>query len=158
MTRRPYPTDLSDVEWRVMEPFIPAAKAGGRPPLHERREIVNAICYVLRSGCAWRLLPHDLPPWQTVYHYFRNWRDAGVFEHLNHGLREAVRERVGRARRIGTHEAAHLEAQLRAHPSATRAEHSQLWEAATGVRVSVAAMGRTIQRLGWTRQRRPTGP
>lgn len=98
MTRRPYPTDLSDTEWFLLEPCIPPVKAGGRPALHTRREIVNAICYVLRSGGAWRLLPHDFPPWQTVYHYFRLWRDDGVFEQLNHALREEVRERAGRER------------------------------------------------------------
>lgn len=97
MTRRAYPTDLSDSEWLLIEPSIPPVKPGGRPALHERREIVNAICYVLRSGGAWRLLPHDFPPWQTVYHYFRVWRDEAVFEQLNHTLREEVRERAGRA-------------------------------------------------------------
>lgn len=98
MSRRPYPTDLSDAEWLLIASYIPSVKAGGRPALHERREVVNAICYVLRSGCAWRLLPHDFPPWQTVYHYFRLWRDEGIFEQLNHGLRGAVRERAGRER------------------------------------------------------------
>jgi len=98
VARRPYPTDLSDAEWLLTEPYIPAVKSGGRPALHDRREIMDAICYVLRSGCAWRLLPHDFPPWQTVYHYFRQWRDAGIFERLNHGLREEVRERAGRER------------------------------------------------------------
>lgn len=98
MSRRRYPTDLSDTEWLVIAPFIPPVKSGGRPALHDRREIMNAICYVLRSGCAWRLLPHDFPPWQTVYHYFRLWRDAGIFERLNHVLREEVRERAGRER------------------------------------------------------------
>jgi transposase len=98
MARRPYPTDLSDSEWLLIEPYIPPIKAGGRPALHTRREIVDAICYVLRSGGAWRLLPHDFPPWQTVYHYFRLWRDDGIFEQLNHALREEVRERAGRER------------------------------------------------------------
>lgn len=98
MARRPYPTDLSDPEWLLIEPHIPPIKGGGRPALHTRREIVDAIGYVLRSGCAWRLLPHEFPPWQTVYHYFRVWRDDGVFEHLNHALREEVRERAGRDR------------------------------------------------------------
>ena len=98
MARRSYRSDLSDSEWLVMESYIPAVKSGGRPAVHERREIVDAICYVLRSGCAWRLIPHDFPPWQTVYHYFRLWRDDGVFEQLNHGLREEVRERAGRER------------------------------------------------------------
>ena len=102
MARRPYPTDLSDTEWVVIAPYIPAVKPGGRPAVHERREIVNAICYVLRSGCSWSLLPPGalwaFPPWQTVCHYFRLWRDDGIFEQLNHGLREEVRERAGRER------------------------------------------------------------
>jgi transposase len=98
MARRPYSTDLSAAEWLLIEPCIPPVKAGGRPALHTRREIVNALCYVLRAGCSWRLLPHDFPPWQTVYHYFRLWRDDGVFEQLNHELREQVRARAGRER------------------------------------------------------------
>jgi len=63
--RRRYPTDLSDAEWELVEPLVPPVKPGGRPALHQRREIVNALAYWLRAGCAWRLLPHDLPPWQT---------------------------------------------------------------------------------------------
>lgn len=68
MSRRAYPTDLSDAQWAILEPLVPPPLPGGRPPLHARRELVNAMLYVLRSGEAWRLLPHDLPPWQTVYH------------------------------------------------------------------------------------------
>lgn len=98
MARRPYPTDLTDAEWDLIEPWIPAVKAGGRPALHDRRELLDAMSYVLRSGCAWRLLPHDFPPWQTVYHYFRLWRDAGIFEALTHDLRERVRQQAGRNR------------------------------------------------------------
>ncbi len=71
--RAPYPTDLSDAEWAVLEPLVPAVKPGGRPAIHQRQEIVNALAYWLRAGCAWRLLPHDLPPWQTVYYYWRRW-------------------------------------------------------------------------------------
>lgn len=96
MARRYYPTDLNDAEWRVLEPYVPPVKSGGRPAIHTRREIVNAILYVLRSGCAWRLLPHDLPPWQTVYHYFRLWRKEGVWERANAALREQTRRQVGR--------------------------------------------------------------
>jgi putative transposase len=84
--RRPYATDLSDAEWQLLAPLIPAAKPGGRPPIHERRELVNAMAYWLRAGCAWRLLPHDLPPWQTVYHYFRSWRQQGLWEQIHHRL------------------------------------------------------------------------
>lgn len=96
MPRRPYPTDLSDAEWRILEPLVPAPKPGGRPALHSRREIVNAIRYVLRGGGAWRLLPHDFPPWQTVYHYFRLWRLDGTWEAMHTALREQLRVSLGR--------------------------------------------------------------
>ncbi|WP_405992507.1 transposase [Streptomyces sp. NBC_00986] len=65
--RTRYSTDLSDAEWEILRPLVPAVKSGGRPAKHMRREILNALAYWLRAGCAWRLLPHDLPPWQTVY-------------------------------------------------------------------------------------------
>jgi putative transposase len=91
-----YSTDLSDAEWAILEPLIPAVKPGGRPAVHERRELVDAIRYWLRSGCAWRLLPHDLPPWRTVYHYWRAWQRAGVWEEANHALRAKVRVAAGR--------------------------------------------------------------
>lgn len=97
MPRRAYPTDLTDAEWAVLEPLVPAAKPGGRPPTHDRRELVNGMLYVLRSGEAWRLLPHDLPPWQTVYHYFRLWRLDGTWERITTALRERDRVQVGRA-------------------------------------------------------------
>ena len=67
-SRRPYATDLSDEEWCILEPLIPEAKPGGRPRAHETRELLDAIFYAVRSGCAWRLLPHEFPPWQTIYH------------------------------------------------------------------------------------------
>ena len=96
MPRRRYPSDLTDAEWAVLEPLVPAAKPGGRPPTHDRREIVNAILYVLRTGCQWRALPHDLPPWGTVWWYFRRWREDGTWERVNAALRERVRVRRGR--------------------------------------------------------------
>jgi putative transposase len=96
VSRRRYSSDLTDAEWTILAPFIPPIKAGGRPELHPRREIVNAIRYVLRTGCAWRLLPHDLPPWQTVYHYFRRWRLDGIWETTHTALREQVRQSIGR--------------------------------------------------------------
>src|SRR4051812_281740 len=95
-TRRHYPTDLSDAEWALLEPLIPAPKLGGRPTLHRRREICDAILYQLRGGAAWRLLPHDFPPWQTVYHYFRLWRLAGTWEAALTALREQYRRELGR--------------------------------------------------------------
>ena len=96
MPRKAYPTDLNDKEWAVIEPYVPKPKTGGRPAEHSRREIINAIAYVLRSGCAWRLMPHDLPPWSTVYDYFRQWRLDGTWERFNTALREKLRTTVGR--------------------------------------------------------------
>ena len=96
MPRPAYPYDLSDAEWAVLEPLVPAPLPGGRPPRHPRREIVNAILYVLRTGCQWRALPHDLRPWGTVWWYFRQWRDAGVWDRINTALREQARVQVGR--------------------------------------------------------------
>ena len=96
MSRRAYPTDLTDAQWAILEPLVPPPKPGGRPPHHARRELVNAMLYVLRAGCAWRLLPYEFPPWQTVYHYFRLWRDDGTWERINATLRERVRVKSGR--------------------------------------------------------------
>lgn len=98
MPRRPYPSDLSDAQWAYLEPLLPVAKPGGRPRAHPLREVVDAIRYVLRGGIAWRALPHEYPPWQTVYHYFRAWRLDGTWERLNDELRALVRERAGRNR------------------------------------------------------------
>lgn len=76
MTRKLYPTDISDVEWDLIKPMIPASGKGKRGKKREvdMREVVNAIFYILRAGCSWRMMPHDLPPWQTVYSYFRRHR------------------------------------------------------------------------------------
>jgi putative transposase len=77
--RKAYQSDLSDAEWSCLESHLPAPEANGRPRLHTLREILDAIFfYVLKTGCAWRLLPHDFPPWKTVYHYFRDWRLSGL--------------------------------------------------------------------------------
>ena len=94
--RRPYTTDLSDGEWAILAPLIPPAKPGGRPRSADMREILNGVFYVLRSGCAWRLLPHEFPPWSTVYHYFRTWRNAGSWETIHTALRERLRRVAGR--------------------------------------------------------------
>jgi putative transposase len=91
-----YPSDLSDAQWLRLEPLLPPVRSGGRPRVHPLRAVVDALRYVLRGGIAWRALPHDYPPWQTVYHYFRTWRMDGTWERLNDELRELVRERVGR--------------------------------------------------------------
>jgi putative transposase len=90
--RRPW----SDAEWTYLAPYVPPTKPGGRPPKHMRRELVNAIFYLIRSGEAWRLLPHDLPPWRKVYHYFRLWRLDGTWERIHTALRERLRGKLGR--------------------------------------------------------------
>lgn len=94
--RKPYPTDLSDAEWNYIEPHMPTSKGHGRPRVHSLREILNAIFYVLRSGCQWRLLPHDFPRWPTVYWYFRKWRIDGTWEMINRAIRERLRVRLKR--------------------------------------------------------------
>src|ERR671916_423895 len=94
--RRPYPTDLSDAEWFCIEPYLPTPKAPGRPRVHSLREILNAIFYIVRSGCAWRLLPHEFPPWKTIHHYFRTWRLDGTWEQLHTALRNRLRVRLKR--------------------------------------------------------------
>jgi putative transposase len=94
--RRAYQTDLSDAEWSYIEPYLPTPKALGRPRVHSLREILDAIFYIVRSGCAWRLLPHDFPPWKTIHHYFRTWRIDGTWERLHAALRERLRLRMKR--------------------------------------------------------------
>jgi putative transposase len=91
-----YSTDLSDAEWECLQPHIPAPSKRGRPRTHGTREILNAIFYVLKSGCSWRLLPKDFPPWETVYWWFGRWRTDGTFERINAALRERLRVRLGR--------------------------------------------------------------
>ena len=94
--RKTYPTDLSDEEWSYLEPHLPAPKAPGRPRIHPLRTVLNAVFYMVRSGCAWRLLPREFPPWKTVHHYFRIWRIDGTWKRLHGALRERVRVRAGR--------------------------------------------------------------
>ena len=90
-----YPTDLNDSEWQIIEQYLPKPKTKrGRPREHPWREILDAIFYIVRSGCAWSLLPHDFPPRKTVYHYFRRWCKDGTWEQWN----AAVRLKAGRAK------------------------------------------------------------
>ena len=92
-----YSTDLSDDEWGCLEPHVPAPNKRGRPSTHSTREILNAVFfYVLKSGCPWRLLPRDFPPWETVYWWFGRWRTDGTFERINAALRERLRSRLAR--------------------------------------------------------------
>jgi putative transposase len=94
--RKRYPTDLSDAEWFYIEPHLPTPRAAGRPRRHSLREILDAIFYIVRSGCAWRLLPHEFPPWKTIHHYFRIWRIDGTWERLHTALRQRLRVRLKR--------------------------------------------------------------
>jgi transposase len=96
-TGRRYPSDLTDRQWAIVEPLLPetgSSEKGGRPPLHAKREIVNAILYVTRAGCAWRMLPNDYPPWRTVYGYFADWRDDGTLDRIHDTLREQLRAKA----------------------------------------------------------------
>ena len=94
--RKEYKSDLSDKEWELIQPHIPAAKGGGRPRKANMREVLNAIFYVLKTGCQWDLLPHDFPAKGTVYHYFNTWRKEGVWEEINRAVREELRQAMGR--------------------------------------------------------------
>jgi putative transposase len=96
MERTNYPSDLNDKEWEILKALIPPAKSGGRKRTTAMREVLNAIFYLLKTGCQWRMLPHDFPKWQTVYYYFNTWRKSGVWRSINDTLREQVREAEGR--------------------------------------------------------------
>lgn len=94
--RRPYPSDLSNDEWKILEPLLPTEKPGGRHRGYELREIINALQYLIRVGGAWRSLPHDLPHWQSVYHYFRLWKRDGTWHRIHDHLHEEVRQQMER--------------------------------------------------------------
>jgi putative transposase len=96
MNRKPYPSDLTDDEWQLLETLIPPAKGGGRKRIVNMREVMNAIYYVLKTGCQWDYLPHDFPPKGTVYHYYNTWRKDGTWQRLNQALREDLRQELGR--------------------------------------------------------------
>ncbi len=96
MIRKPYPSDLTYAQWEELAPLLPPAKDGGRHRSADLREIINGVLYVLRGGISWRMLPHDLPPWGTVWWYFRQWRQDGTWERVHETLRPKVREMEGR--------------------------------------------------------------
>jgi putative transposase len=93
--RKPYPSDLTDEQWALIEPLIPVSKVG-RPREVSMREVLNAIFYQVRSGCQWDMLPHDLPPKSTVYDHFAHWRDDGTWQTIRDALRRQVRQAEGR--------------------------------------------------------------
>src|SRR4051812_16316587 len=94
--RKPYPTDLTDAQWSVLEPLIPPAKHGGRHREVEVREVLNTLFYQNKTGCQWNMLPHDLLPKSTVYDYFARWRDDGTWQKVLDALRGQVRTAAGR--------------------------------------------------------------
>ena len=96
MNPKPYPSDLTSQQWAVLKPLLPPARIGGRPRKTEMRSVVNAIFYRNRNGCIWRALPHDFPPWRTVYNYFAAWKRDGTWKAINDALRRRVRRRAGR--------------------------------------------------------------
>ena len=96
MSTKRYISDLTDGEWAILEPLLPAAKPGGRPRRINLREVLNGIFYLLKTGCQWRMLPKDFPNWKTVNDYFAKWRKDGTWQRLNEALREQVRVAAGR--------------------------------------------------------------
>jgi transposase len=96
MERKKYPGELNDEEWELIRPIVDKKQKVGRHSKYGKRKLLDAIFYILRSGCSWRLLPHDFPPWQTVYSQFRKWRDEGVFQELNDYVRKKLRVLLGR--------------------------------------------------------------
>jgi transposase len=96
MERRAYTSDLTDEQWELLEPLLPKILPWGRPREHSYREILNGIFYVMKTGCQWRNLPHDLPPWSTVHDYYRQWRMDGRWKRINDRLTKQVRRMEGR--------------------------------------------------------------
>ena len=135
MPRCPYPSDLTDEQWAILAPMLPAPHENCRPRQADMREVMNAILYLLRTGCPWRHLPHDLPPYRTVFYYFTKWRKCGVWRKIHDKLHARLREMEGRE---ATPSAAILDSQSiktggKGGPSAatTRAKKSR---AASGIR------------------------
>lgn len=95
-TRKPYPSDLSDAEWEVLKPLLPKPKGFGHPRTVDLREILNGIFYVQRTGCQWEMLPHDFPPYTTIYGYFQKWQRRGLWQEIHDQLRWQIRQTQGR--------------------------------------------------------------
>lgn len=94
--KKRYPSDLTDAQWALIDPLLPSPSTIGRPEKHDRREIVNAILYLDRAGCAWRLLPKCFPPWETVYWHWARWKADGTVDRLHDALRDKLRDAQGR--------------------------------------------------------------
>jgi len=96
MNQQLYPTDMTDSQWNIIQQMIPPAKSDGRPRMLDMRQVINAIFRLVVSGIQWRMLPKDYPKWQSVYYYFRNWRDDGLWQQIHDTLRAEVRRKEGR--------------------------------------------------------------
>lgn len=96
MSTKRYPSDLTDAEWMAIEPLIPGSGKMGRPPKYTKRELLNGILYIVRSGCAWRMMPSDLPPWDSCYGYFARWKKEGVWARAHDALRDRLRLKSGK--------------------------------------------------------------
>lgn len=94
--RKPYASDLSDGEWEILKQMVPQAKGFGHPLEVEFREIFNGIFYVQRTGCQWEMMPHDLPPYSTVYHYFQKWQRKGIWQKMHDQVCQQLRTKLGR--------------------------------------------------------------
>ena len=97
MQNQKYATDVTDAQWEVLQSCIPPEKPGGRPRAADMREVINAIFYLLRTGCTWRMLPNDYPEWNTVYYYFRKWKKNGTWKKIHDALRGKVRKKAGKS-------------------------------------------------------------
>jgi putative transposase len=91
-----YPSDMSDKEWEIIKDEFPRRKKTGGPRRYEIREVVNAVFYTSRGGCSWPMLPNDFPPWKSVYGYFREWKESGLWQRIHEKLRQEVPEQAGR--------------------------------------------------------------
>lgn len=96
MERKPYPSNLTDKQYALIEPLIPPAQPGGRHRSVDMRQVINGILYLSRTGCSWRMLPHQFPPWGTVHYYYRRFRRDGTWQQVHDKLREKVRRKVGK--------------------------------------------------------------
>jgi transposase len=96
MDNKNYPSDLTDEQWKLIEPLLPPAKTGGRPRNTDLRQVMNGILYLVRTGCSWRMLPHDFPPWPTVHDYYWKYRHNGTWDQIHNALHKCVRVQAGR--------------------------------------------------------------
>lgn len=95
-TKEPYPSSFTEAEWGLIKGMLPSRGKLGRPPRYTQRSVLEGILYIVRGGCGWRMLPHDLPPWRLCYYYFMTWRKEGLWQRMHDQLRDAVRLQSGK--------------------------------------------------------------